>query len=373
MNTFRRGDVTKQPANRRPADTGKMIALIYLAWAWATTSAVAQVRLNELTVAPAGASESVELYNGGPDISIDGWVIQGSKGSYTVPPGTVLPTGSYTTLDVGDIMHERGGVTSLIDLVRGSGRLAVGIDSVHYGTEGSAPLPPAGTSLARAPDAADGLTPPPDPGLDGLVWTIDFTPTFGAHNDAPVPAPGLSIVMNEFDPTSPGGLDMLELFNPTPLPESVNGWLLVNGDAVWVLNGFIPPLFFQVVTTLPGYDLDAAGLLYLFRFDGVRVDQLGFHDAPPLPPGTCFARCPDGAEPFLGYDFASSGGGFTFVERFCTPEGPNCTPESVPVEPPGLPYDSDPTAPPAPGGTLPGSWGEVKALFRTATQASRGL
>jgi hypothetical protein len=333
----------------------------------AVAPAAAQVRLNELTVRPAGASETVELYNGGPATTINDWIIHGNKGTFTIPPGTTLPPGSYTTFDVGDIMYERGGVTSLIDLVRGGGRSAVGIDSVHYGTEGSAPLPPASTSLARAPDAADGPTPPPDPALDGLVWTIDFTPTWGIRNDAPPAQPGISLVMNEFDPTPPGGQDLLELYNPTPIPEQLNGWHLVNGDAVLSLNGSAPPFFFVVLTTPLLYDLDATGLLYLFRSDGVRVDQLGFHDAVPLPPVICFARCPDGAEPFLGYDFASSGGGSTFVERPCTPGISNCAPASMPAEPPEPPNVSDPVGTPLPPHVMPpGSWGGLKRQYQPA-------
>jgi hypothetical protein len=350
------------------------VTLTSLGLAPVARPATAQVRLNEMTIRPVGVSESVELYNGGDTVTLDGWIIHGSKGTYTIPPGTTLPPDSYSTFDVGDIMYERGGVTSLIDLVRGGGRNAVGIDSVYFGTEGSAPLPPAGTSLARAPDAADGPTPPPDPDLDGLVWTIDFTPTWGTRNDAPPAQPGISVVINEFDPTPPGGQDLLELYNPTPVPTALNGWHLVNGDAVLSLNGYALPFLFVLLTTPTDFDLEATELLYLFRFDGVRVDQIGFHNARPYPPPPtdCFARCPDGAEPFLGYDFASSGGGSTFVERPCTPGVSNCTPGSVPAEPPAPPGISDsPDPPPPPGETQRGSWGGLKMQYQPAKTRDR--
>ena len=79
-----------------------------VAGASVTNRASAQVRLNEMTVRPAGASETVELYNGAGSVTLDGWIIHGSKGTFTIPPGTTLPPDSYSTFDVGDIMHERG-------------------------------------------------------------------------------------------------------------------------------------------------------------------------------------------------------------------------------------------------------------------------
>jgi hypothetical protein len=309
-------------------------AALFLGLLW-TQGAHAQVKLNEMTIGPANASESIELYNeSGGTIDLGGWSISGSKGTFIIPPATPIPPGGYAVLSVGDIQEERGGVTSLIDLL-GSPRSIQ--DAVAYGQDGSAPVPPDGMSLARAPDASSGPTPPPDPNQDGLVWTIDFTPTFGRANDAPVPQMGQPFLINEFDPGLIGGQDPIEFYNPSPLPMNANGWRLTNGPAFMFINGTIPPGGFLVVTTPPSFDLGAFGLLYLFRSDLTRVDQIGFHDAPPLGHGECYARCPDGAGPYLGYNYATSGGGLSFFPRLCTlggANGGNCEVSGV-ADPPG--------------------------------------
>lgn len=292
----------------------------------------ADVYLNELTVRPVGASDLVELYNRGPGaIDLSGWTILADKGSFTIPPGTVIPPGIYSVFDAGDIMLERGGVTSLIDILQGpEGERTTVRDAVAYGQAGSAPLPPAGMSLARAPDAATAVPTPPNPALDGLVWTIDPTPTFGAMNDAPVPQFGENVALNEVDPALDGGGDRFELFNPAMVPVPVNGWVLINGDAMLPLNGLMPPGGFLAWLTPPEFDLEIEELLYLFDESGVRVDQLGFHAAPALPAGSTLQRCPDGAAPHLGYDYVTSGGGTTFLVLPQTLGFSNCSPLTVP-------------------------------------------
>jgi hypothetical protein len=310
------------------------------------------VYLNELTVRPAGVSELVELYNSGPiPVDLGGWKIQGNKGTYVIPPPTPIGVGGYLFLSVGDIQDERGGVTSLIDQL-GLGGERTQQDAVYYGQLGSAPLPPQGTSLARAPDASAGPPPPPGPNTDGLVWTIDPTPTFGAINDAPVPQMGYPVLINEFDPGPAGGRDPVELYNPTPFSVSVSGWLLCNGSGLMSLNGTVPALGFLQILTAPGFDVEDVGLLYLFDLHGTRVDQLGFHDAPPLGDGDCYGRCPDGAPPYLGYNYVSSGGGISFLPLPCTLGATNGADCNSAVEPPGPP------------GTALGSWGRLKHRYR---------
>lgn len=287
------------------------------------TLAVAQasaVYLNELEMRPSGLSERAELYNAGTDTAdVSGWTIQGSQGSYVIPTPTLIAPGEYIVLQVGDIQGERGGVTGLIDLVLDGELLARStVDEVSYGEEGSAPLPPEGMSLARAPDASAGTPPPPDPATDGLVWTIATTPSFGGINEVPVPAMGSTVVINEFDASPVGAGDRVELYNPGPDAVLLDGGYLINGDGLEPLFGLVPPGGFWVVITSSGFELEQIGLLYLFQADGARIDQLGFHDAPDLDPGECLGRCPDGAEPYLGYTYDTSGGGVTFLPMPCS-------------------------------------------------------
>ena len=212
--------------------SGLLIAFLGLG---STSATGARVYLNELTMRPLGAPERVELHNAGPgSVDVGGWLIRGSKGTYTIPGPEIIPDGGYVMLTVGDLQGERGGVTTLIETV-GDQRVPVGQDSVYYGQAGSAPLPPAGASLARAPDAALGTPPAPHPANDGLVWTIALSPTFGAVNVVPTPQMGSSILINEFDPGSTGGEDELELYNSGGTPVNIDEWYLINGDALMYL------------------------------------------------------------------------------------------------------------------------------------------
>ncbi len=321
------------------------LALTLLGGGAVMSAQASPVYLNELEMRPLGLSERVELYNAGTDTAdVSGWTIQGSKSSYVIPTPTLIAPGQYIALQVGDLQGERGGVTGLIDLVLDGELLArTTVDEVSYGEEGSAPLPPEGMSLARAPDASAGTPPPPGPATDGLVWTIDTTPTFGELNDAPVPEMGSSGVINEFDASHVGAGDLVELYNPGPDEIHLYGWYLINGDSLDPLSGFIPPGGFYLQVTSAGFELEEIGLLYLFRSDGTRVDQLGFHDAPELGSGECLGRCPDGAEPYLGYSYATSGGGVTFLPMPCSPGESN--------EPCG----------PTPATSV--TWGRLKRLF----------
>jgi hypothetical protein len=201
--------------------------------------------------------------------------------------------------------------------------------------------------LPRRRPPSFGPPPAPDPFLDGFVWTVDPTWTFGAVNDAPQPMPGSRALLNEIDAGVAGGLDNLELYNPTTVPIPVLDWVLMNGDASMSLSGTVPGHGFLVVITPEGFDLEEVELLYLFDATGVRVDQLGFHGAPTPLPGECLARCPDGCPPYLGYDYGSSGGGTTFRPLPCSLGGPNCDPSSAPGD-----------------GEIRLRWGRIKEVFR---------
>jgi hypothetical protein len=280
----------------------------------------ANVYLNELTVRPQGVNELVELYNA-ETVSVDvgGWKIRGGKGTYIIPSPHVIPGGGYSALSVGDIQPERGGVTALIETIRRDGlRMDAGRDSVYYGRCGSAPLPPEGMSLVRAPDASFEDPPAPNPDTDGNIWTIALLPTFGMPNYVPQPQMGSSLVINEFHPGFEGGGDPIEFYNPTGGDIDLVGWYLINGATIMNLFGIVPAGGFFLAITDPGFDLEEVGLIYLFRADEVRVDQIAFHDAPELEEWECYGRCPDGAPPHLGYDYLSSGGGVSFWPLECT-------------------------------------------------------
>lgn len=319
----------------------------------ARPAAAASVYLNELKIK---GVERVELYNADTAaVDVSGWSLAG-QGSYILPPATSIPAGGYIVIeDPGSILPDAGGIAELID---SSGETQ---DAVGYGQGGSAPLPPefgaasggqtlaADPSLARAPDASLGAPPPPDPLTDGLVWTLDLTPTFGAMNDAPQPQPGSSLRLNELNPGLVSGPEGFELFNPAPFPVNMAGWLACNGQTFEPVNGFVPPGGFLVHATPPAFQLEALGLLYFFNAAGVRVDQLGFWNAPQLVGCDCYGQIPDGGAPPIGFDYYTSGGDARFFALRCTP---------------GMPNQTLPACPPTSVGGHPSGWGRMRALFR---------
>ncbi|NNE42701.1 MAG: hypothetical protein HKN12_00705 [Gemmatimonadetes bacterium] len=298
----------------------------------ASAPALADVLLNEIAVQ---GTEQVELYNSGPAaVDINGWTINGS-GSWVIAGAPLLMPGAYVVVNSpGDIFDDQGGYIELLE--------ANAEDGVYYGQQGSAPLPPAtqlprggagfmtGSSLARAPDASLlGAPPTPAPSSDGAFWTIDVTPTFGAVNDVATSALGTSLRINELDPKPSGGGDVVELYNPLAGPVDVMDWYLCNGDGFLVLSGIIPAGGFLGFTAPAGFELDENELIYLFRDDHVRVDQIGFHlppvrsNAPALDSCQCYARVPDGSGPTNGWDWINSGGDVSLLRVVCTPNAAN--------------------------------------------------
>lgn len=324
----------------------------------AAAPAHAAVMLNEITVK---GSERVELYNSGPGVAdVNGWTIQGDGGAFVINGADPMLPDSYQVFDLpGAILFDNGGFIELLDDVGPSGQ-----DGVWYGQLGSAPLPPAAglsaallvaPSLARAPDgSAYGVPPTSAPGTDGLIWTIDFTPTFGAMNDAPAAALGASLLLNEADPKPVGG-DVVEIHNPSAVPVPLAGWILTNGEAIEALAGTVPGGGVLAITTGAGFDVEDTELLYLFDAGAVRVDQLGFHlppvrSEPTLDTCQCYVRFPDGSGPNLGYDWFSSGGWDTLLAAVCTPGLPNVDETSCDAV--------------AVGEGETSSWGNLKARYR---------
>jgi hypothetical protein len=294
----------------RARGRARWVLLLLAALVLVGRPAGAALFLNEIRV---HGIEAVELYNNGPSPQdLSGWKLRGANGDYVIGEGTIINVGQYLTLsNLGNIFDEIGGETDLIDFVGGTQ------DRVQYGDAGGAPLPhPAATvSLARAPDAA--ANPPRDPVDDAQYWTLDFTLTFNAPNNAPLPQLGSSIRINEVD-DSDLGTDTVEYYNPfaASLDISLVGWILTDGTTQAALTGTVPGggVFALTVPT----SIETAGVAYLFTPAGVRVDQVGMAGGPVAREEDCYGRCPNGAGPSNGYDYETTGGGFTWITLPCS-------------------------------------------------------
>ncbi len=292
---------------RRALVPGLLPALVLGFLCACRADAAGKVFLNEVGVI---GNEGFELYNLGPDpVDISGWSVQGSDGSYTFPSGTIINPGVYLSVGTPPIHDDIGGEIFLID--SGGGEQ----DGVQYGQQGSAPLAQGGASLARAPDGS--ANPPRDPVDDAPFWTVDFSPTPGGRNDAPVPILGGIVEINEVN-DDPPETDVVEFYNETALldPISLVGWRLSDGHTAAMLTGVVQGG--DVLALSLGTDIEITRLAYLFTNTGVRVDQVGLAGAP-LADMPCIGRCPDGAGPNKGYDYETSGGGATWIPMTCSP------------------------------------------------------
>jgi len=302
-----------------------------------TSASAAELFLNEVNVRD---PESIELYNANKNdtLHVGGFEIQGTDGTFVIPPGTVIPPDSYRIfLPSISIFPDLNGETGLIDPIAPDDP----VDFVSYGQAGSAPAPHllspfAGGEnavLVRAPDPAETAPGPPDPATDGLFWTLDLTPTPGGQNDAPAPDLGSSIILNEINAFPDDGAgDSIELFNAGEGPVDLTNFIITTGQTFFELPSEVIPVgeFFNIQVPA-GIELEETGLLYLFDGIGIRIDQIAFWDAPPLRPSECFGRCPDGEGPNLGYDFATSGGGVDFFGLPCTLGSPNSNTDCRPT------------------------------------------
>lgn len=315
----------------------------------AVRPASADVLLNEFERTGTG-TDRIELVNTRADTSysLTGWYVANQLGSSFALSGILGPGGHAAFLTAGAIVTD-GGLIELYDGILPNPR-----DSVPFGDEGGAPLPPpVGTySCGRAPDG----TRTGDPAAD---WNLDATSTFAASNDQLPAGLGMtSVFLNEAGNTlvRSGGTSCdapaVELYNYGPAPIDVMNWRLVDGRSVTLLSGIIPSGGFLVVTDFPPeFCFELSGVLYLFDVPGRRVDQVGVHGVP-LPPvlGESYQRIPDGAVPFGPYDgfnFPTSGGGLSWQVRPHTLGSTNVT-EPLPA-----------------GGEVgTSSWGRTKIRYR---------
>jgi len=285
----------------------------------------APVVINEFLVK---GTEWIELYNTtNSTVDISNWTVSSQYGgnagplSYTIPPGTSLPPGGYYSFNTGaDRLSNDGDVITLDE----PGGLAP-VDRVGYGIYGGAPIPPTGYSCARTPNGWDTDD-------DARDWNLDNTSTRGAANDAPPVALGTSLILNEFDNYPPaGGNDKVEIYNPTDTAIDMNGWYLSDGDAVAAIttHPIVPPGGWVVLEETVDWpssggngDFSATDVGYLFLPDRTRVDQIGWYGE--FEDDT-FQRVCDGDGPHDGYDWATSGGGATWMDFPETLGRSNCS------------------------------------------------
>lgn len=262
-----------------------------------------KVVVNELIYS---TTAQAELYNldSAPAV-VTGWRITVDDRCFVIADTLSIPPGGYRVVPLAEDVGPGAGMeTSLVDIADRPH------DRVKNGQIGGAPMPGNGIgwSMARAPDAAESITLFPD--NDALYWTVDFNPTPGQSNNAPVPTLDGFITINEIDPKqSDPDHDRVELYNPGITPVDLTGWFLFlpGGQIASIPAITISPDDFVVVDLDSALDLDTDRNLYLFDAGGVRVDQIGWNGAPALGPLDCLGRPTDGAGPHDGFDFSNSG------------------------------------------------------------------
>lgn len=284
----------------------------------------------------AKGTEWVEIYNYGTD-PVDLTDLGICEGENNFTPANLFGTpefdqaewfsenadwGYATTLNAGEFLIS---YSTGIDLNNSQGwiylvsRDSLIIDYVAYGAVGPVPLyynyggdSVTTGSAARVANTGDMAT----------DWTADFTATPGLANDCPAPNLGGSIIINEvdYDENVIAGTEFIEFFNPTGGDIMMDGWTFSDGDDQFVIDSLLVPAGGVAVWDMgSSLSISSGDVAYLYDDTGVRVDQVGFADFNPTKAllGT-LQRIPDGAGPNNGYDYASSGGGVTWLDRVHT-------------------------------------------------------
>jgi hypothetical protein len=151
--------------------------------------------------------------------------------------------------------------------------------------------------------------------------------------------------------------DRVELYNPFAALANVQGYVISDGDGWCRITGplSIAPGGFLVLTEgvvgegmdCTGFDLiefGASDVCYLFDANNRRIDQLGITGTPTISPGQTLQRCPNGAAPYDGYNYLTSGGGTSYIVGAQTEGISNAGSCPVAVE--------------------PATWGQLKATYR---------
>jgi hypothetical protein len=279
--------------------------LVLLAPVLAAAPAVADVVINEFD--RGGTVDNVELYNTGALVDLDGWQLVNDIGD-TLDLTGLIGAGGFRSFGKAAFVPESG----QIELLDGT---TAQRDEVAYGDQGGAPLPPPVGAFSCARHS-DGI----DTGIHAADWTLDRTKTINASNSAPPPTLGArEPVMNELGRVAAGpsrsaciAFPRVELYNRADTTESVTGWFLTDGRDTLTLSGTIAPDSVMVVSAFPGnFCFEQTHVIYLFDEMDRRVDQWGIAGTT-LPAGThSWQRVPDGAGPFDGWSFATSGGDST--------------------------------------------------------------
>ena len=177
----------------------------------------------------AKGSEWIELYNTQDyDIPLYGWILCDDDGTVDSLSGIIQAGGYHLHNNSTTWLGNNGDV---IYLISPSGDT---VDQVGFGNAGGAPVGAEVSggfaSTARAPDAAN-------TGDDAQDFTMDFTPTPGAANDAPAPQLGSGLVINEVDAYVPNGdPDYIEIYNPSEDSVDLDGWIISDGDEIDTLS-----------------------------------------------------------------------------------------------------------------------------------------
>jgi uncharacterized repeat protein (TIGR01451 family) len=301
-----------------------VLALTLLVPAWGPMPVQASVTadhvvINEFVALPTSA-EAVELFNPTASaVDVSGWTLDWVYGSTTIDAGQVVAAGGYlvlTNANTGGLSVSNDG--TVFSLVDGGGTT---VDSVGYGDDGGAPKPIYNFSTGRSPDGVDTDD-------DAADFNMDATPTLGAANDHAAAALGAEALrINEVMPndvSAEEGVAFIELYNTSTSAVDLADYMLqASDDYVFPTGTSIAAGGFLTVagTTIHAgagfFNLgDTKDNLYLYDASGARIDQLGWDGrSDVVANGESFQRDPDGAGPWDGYSWATSGGDSTLFQR----------------------------------------------------------
>jgi hypothetical protein len=238
-------------------------------------SARTRVRLNEIESSAGVPGDWIELYNtSSVPLSLSGYVVRDNDDghTYTLPAGATIPASGYYVIDESDLGFGLG-ASDAVRFFAPDGALL--IDS-HVWTSHSR------STYGRCPD-----------GTGDFQTTTTITK--GTANDCRV-----VVLLNEIESSGGAPGDWVEIFNPSPAPAAIGGFVFKDNDdthAYAIPAGTIIPAggYLVLDEATFAFGLGAVDAARLFRPDGSLVDSYSWtaHAT------TTYGRCPDGVGPFI--------------------------------------------------------------------------
>lgn len=261
----------------------KILLYVCLFFFCCTTPAFAQVKLNEVMVAPSSGSEWIELINiGTASAELSGWQVWDELTTpsllYTFPTGTYLAPATLLIFEVNNKLNNAGDAISLLNaqnqlqerFTYSSSSSQVSWGKYPDGTGEWHMLQTSSRGTANVENPVSALIPTPSP-------QVSPGPT-PSVSPSPFPSSLIPPILNEFQACpSSGDTEWVELRNPNTQAVTLTNWQLVDATGNIRLITISLPASGQAAVNLTSSMLNNTGdSLILQTPEDTSVDQTSY-------------------------------------------------------------------------------------------------